>query len=309
MPLLKIWDLEQKDKKTGSPVLLRSVKVQHGNRPHPVCEVRYALVSRLPDTLLKVSTIALSNSLAHLAVGLADGTVLLYRHLSSSLQSSSSLTSLPKPRVIHESPTEPITGLGFREASEDVPHIYLFIVTTNRTLTYMASARGSGASSATVVDEVGCGLGCATMDWQGKEIIVARDEAIYLCGTDGRGACYAFEGAIHVSKANIFLLTDLLTGHKSSVQSHLNYLVIVSPPMTVSASHASATVRHFAARSSTSADITKLTVFDVENKFVAYSGTFTEGVKDIFCEWGQIFVLSNDGKVSEWLNSTRLKLT
>lgn len=41
MPLLKIWDLEQKDKKTGSPLLLRSVKVQHGNRPHPVCELGY----------------------------------------------------------------------------------------------------------------------------------------------------------------------------------------------------------------------------------------------------------------------------
>ncbi|KAF8498332.1 hypothetical protein JB92DRAFT_3084586 [Gautieria morchelliformis] len=262
MPLLKIWNLEQTDKKSGSPLLLRSVKVQHGNRSHPV------------------STIALSNNLTHLAVGLADGTVLLYRHLSSSLQPSSSLTSLPKPRIIHESPTEPITGLGFREASEDVPHIYLFIVTITRTLTYMASAKGSGASSATAVDEVGCALGCATMDWQAKEMIVARDEAIYLCGTDGRGACYAFEG------------------HKSSVQSHLNYLVIVSPPMTVSASHASATVRHFAARSSTSADITKLTVFDIENKFVAYSGTFIEGVKDVFCEWGQIFVLSNDGKLS-----------
>ena len=260
---------------------------------------------QLPDAVLKVSTIALSNSLAHLAVGLADGTVLLYRHLSSSLQSSSSLTSLPKPRVIHESPTEPITGLGFREASEEVPQINLFIVTTNRTLTYIASAKGSGASSATVVDEVGCGLGCATMDWRGKEMIVARDEAIYLCGTEGRGACYAFEGATLLCLQTGCLLAHKFSiGHKSSIQSHLNYLVIVSPPMAVSASHASATVRHFAARSATSAEITKLTVFDVENKFVAYSGTFMEGVKNIFCEWGQIFVLSNDAKVGQCSGST-----
>jgi hypothetical protein len=37
-PLLKIWDLEKVDKKLGmgTPVLLRSVKVQTGNRPHPV---------------------------------------------------------------------------------------------------------------------------------------------------------------------------------------------------------------------------------------------------------------------------------
>jgi len=137
---------------------------------------------------------AVSELLGYLAIGLADGTVLLYRHVSSSLQSSSSLTSFPKPRVIHESPTEPITGLGFREATEEIPNTYLFIVTISRSLVYLASAKTSGASTPSVVDEVGCGLGCATMDWKGKEMIVARDEAIYLCGIDGRGACYAYDG-------------------------------------------------------------------------------------------------------------------
>ena len=44
MPLLKIWDLEKNDKRSSSPVLLRSVKVQHGNRPHPVCQNRHALI-------------------------------------------------------------------------------------------------------------------------------------------------------------------------------------------------------------------------------------------------------------------------
>lgn len=37
-PLLKIWDLQHTDKHTGYPVLLRSVKVQYDNRPHPVSE-------------------------------------------------------------------------------------------------------------------------------------------------------------------------------------------------------------------------------------------------------------------------------
>lgn len=35
-PFLKIWDLQTSEKKTGAPILLRSVKVQSGNRPHPV---------------------------------------------------------------------------------------------------------------------------------------------------------------------------------------------------------------------------------------------------------------------------------
>ena len=35
-PLLKIWDLEKPDPKTGATNLLRATKVQPSNRPHPV---------------------------------------------------------------------------------------------------------------------------------------------------------------------------------------------------------------------------------------------------------------------------------
>ncbi|KAI0771073.1 hypothetical protein BD413DRAFT_663912 [Trametes elegans] len=262
-PFLKIWDLQTFDKKTGAPLLLRSAKVQSGNRPHPV------------------SVIALSAHLSYLAIGLGDGTVILYRHLDQSIHSASgSLNTLPKPRVIHESPTEPITGLGFREPSEENHHLYLFIVTTNRVLCYQASGKGSGGTP-TVVDEIGAGLGCATMDWKAREIVVAREEALYLCGTESRGPCYAYEGP------------------KSSIYTHRNYIVIVSPPFTPSASAASATVRNFVAKSSVppGSDITKLSVFDPENQFVAHSGTFMEGVREVFSAWGKLYILSNDGKL------------
>ena len=42
------------------------------------------------------------------------------------------------------------------------------------------------------MDEVG--LGCAVMDWHARDIVVARDEAVYMCGVGGRGACFAYEG-------------------------------------------------------------------------------------------------------------------
>lgn len=168
---------------------------------------------------------ALSETLAHLAIGLGDGTVILYRHLDQSLSSSTTLTSLPKARTVFESPTEPITGLGFREPStnddddddehtqtthgptpndndkekessekekekekeraqnpsEDDPrnaNHYLFIVTTSRVLCYQVSGRGSGGSPS-VVDEIGVGLGCAVMDRRKRNVVVAREEAIY----------------------------------------------------------------------------------------------------------------------------------
>ncbi|KAH7108049.1 hypothetical protein BKA62DRAFT_648793 [Auriculariales sp. MPI-PUGE-AT-0066] len=264
-PLLKIWDLNRTDKRTGYPVLLRSVKVQHDNRPHPI------------------SCVALSEALTHLAIGLADGTVLLYRHLSL-FSGSSSLTAIPKPKVIHESPTEPITGLGFREPSEEdvATHLFLFIATTNHVLAFQATGRG-GSAQPVVVDEVGCALGCACMDQKSREMVIARDEAIYVCGTEGRGACYAHDGS------------------KSSIQAYNNYLVIVTPPFMPSAASNSATIRNFVARSAkaTATDVSKVTVFDFENKIVAFSGPFQEGVRDVICAWGKIFVLSNDGKLTK----------
>ncbi|RDB23063.1 Vacuolar protein sorting-associated protein 11 [Hypsizygus marmoreus] len=275
-PLLKMWDVINLDKKTGAPILLRSTKVQLNNRPHPV------------------STIALSASLSHLAIGLGDGTVLLYRHLDQSLSSSTSLTSLPKPRMLHESGADPITGLGFKESTEESPNTYLFVVTLNQVIAYQVSGKGSGGTGA-VVDEIGCGLGCATMDWRAGNVVVARDEAIFVCGTEGRGACYAYEG------------------HKSSIYTHLNYLVIVSPPFIPSASAASATVRNFVARTpgSGESDITKVTVFEPENKYIAYSGTFTHDVREVISQWGQIYILTSDGNLlclQEKSTATKLDL-
>ena len=200
---------------------------------------------------------------------------------------------------MHESPTEPITGLGFREPTGDTI-AYLYVVTTNRVLSYMASGRGDSAS-ATMVDEIGTGLGCTTMDNKAKDIIVVRDEAIYLCGIDGRGPCYAYEGTI-LSYPNMFLHSSEIysKGHKSFVRTHSNYLVIVSPPFFPTASSTSATVRNLVAISpnATESDVTKVTVFDPENRLVAFSGTFKQGVREIVSQWGHIFVLTTDGKVS-----------
>ena len=94
-------------------------------------------------------------------------------------------------------------------------------------------------------------------------------------------------------------IPDTITGLKSKIHTHRNYIVIVSPPFSPSASAASATVRNFVARNSApaSSDITKVSVFDPENKFVAHTNTFTEGVREIFSAWGKLYVLSNNGTV------------
>ncbi|KAG5649200.1 hypothetical protein H0H81_005467 [Sphagnurus paluster] len=85
------------------------------------------------------------------------------------------------------------------------------------------------------------------------------------------------------------LMSDL--GTKSSIQSHLNYLVIVSPPFFASAASASATVRNFATRTPNygESDIAKVIVFEPGNKYIAYSGMFTNDMREVILQWGQIY--------------------
>jgi hypothetical protein len=45
-------------------------------------------------------------------------------------------------------------------------------------------------------------------------------------------------------------------------------------------------------------DIAKVTVLDLENKLVSYSGTYKQGVRAVFSQWNGIFVAENAGKVS-----------
>ena len=45
-----------------------------------------------------------------------------------------------------------------------------------------------------------------------------------------------------------------------------------------------------------------VTVYDIQNKFIAYSAPMPE-VVDVVCEWGSIYVLAGDRKVSAKMSS------
>ena len=141
-------------------------------------------------------------------------------------------------------------------------------------------------------------------------MVVAREEAIYVIGPDGREACFAYEGP------------------KSSIHLSASQVIIVSPPFLPSASSASATVRNFVAsrdsqssaftpsssasrgspltsagglssrRGVTQTEIAKVTVFDLDNKLVAYSGTFENGVREAWVgPSGEVLVLNHSGNL------------
>jgi len=94
----------------------------------------------------------------------------------------------PKQRTVFES-EEPITALGF---TEDAKQTLLYIVTTNRILTYVTSGKGHG-NPPRLLDALGAGLGCVTFRENG-EMIVGRDDAVYLYGGESGSTVYAYEG-------------------------------------------------------------------------------------------------------------------
>ena len=164
-----------------------------------------------------VSSVALTSTLSFLSLGLADGTVLPYRYLDQSLSSPPS-APIPKPRVIHEIATEPVTFLAFITAPASVsmdplsstsvsdpsnPGSYptsnlsltlsLVTVTTASTYVYPILPKPS-SPTVVLVDEIGAGLRCACVDWNSCWYVLSRDEVVVGIGSGGRLGVVSYEG-------------------------------------------------------------------------------------------------------------------
>ncbi|KAG2183841.1 hypothetical protein INT44_008852 [Umbelopsis vinacea] len=265
-PVIKFWDFEKVDlnKKTDdgiiAPPCTRTIKIQHGGMVYPV-------------SACAVSTFAVLENLTQIAVGLANGTVILIR---GDLQKERTT----KQKVIHEG-SEPITGLGFREQTKS---IILFMVTTSSVMTYNTTAT---KPTTTTLDDQGCGLGCAVMS-DSQDMILGRDEAIYQYDSTGRGPCFAYESP-----------KTSLTWFKST------YLIITSPPLSStvpsyrpgSARTANINFQPQPGQQTSSSDLTRLTIFDTANKFVAFKDSFIGGIRGVVCEWGSIWIFGLDNKI------------
>ncbi|KAJ2962679.1 hypothetical protein NQZ79_g2272 [Umbelopsis isabellina] len=227
-PVIKFWDFEKIDLTKNidggilAPPCTRTIKIQHGGMVYPV------------------------KNLTQIAVGLANGTVILIR---GDLQKERST----KQKVIHEG-SEPITGLGFREQTKST---ILFMVTTGSIMSYNTTA-----SKPTT--------------------------AIYQYDNTGRGPCFAYESP-----------KTSLKWFKST------YLIITSPPLSStvpsyrpgSSGTANINFTRQPGQQTSSSDLTKLTIFDTANKFVAYKDSFIGGIRGVVCEWGAIWIFGLDNKI------------
>ncbi|KAG0213127.1 hypothetical protein BGX28_004953 [Mortierella sp. GBA30] len=240
--VIKLWDLDKPDRTKPGPTQVRSIIVSQ------------------TGSIFPVSALAVLENLSQAAVGLANGTVILIYGDLLRKQTTAQ-------KIVHQN-DEPITGLGFKELQKGT---LLYIATTAKVLLYNTFTR-----TTQTLDDQGGGLGCAVMNESTQELAIARDEAIFFYGPDGRGPAYAYDGA------------------KTFISFYKSYLVLVSPPNIPQAAS-----RTFGVHSSavSANDTTKLTIIDTLNKFTAYQATFSHGIRSVVCEWGSIYIVENGGKV------------
>lgn len=252
-PELKVWNLDQTEKKTGHPKCLCTLLVQNGRKNFPI------------------TAFTVTGDLTQLAVGFGNGAVTVVR--GDFIHDRGT-----KQRTVFES-EEPITGLEFREANTTA----LYIGTTSRILALAISGKGQGTPARTL-DESGCAVGCMTLDPNSNEIVVARDDAIYAYGPSGKAASYAYEG------------TKTLVGLCKS------YILLVSPP---NKNLMNPPLRGFGgAQTVESTSNSKFTILNTDLRFIAYSESVSSQIRTFFSIWGDIFLLSIDGKLYRYHEKT-----
>lgn len=269
-PLLKVWLLTLPAPASTTTTTTNATSDTSSLPSLPTLTLlRQAPISPTPSRPSPVSSLALSPSLSHVVLGLADGSVVAFKRLVDLVESSLldledaaararaaaaaapgagsgsgsgsgrkgaaagyTVGGMGKLRTLWEGNKEPVTNLGVTATSAGAGPTRvaasqtLFILTTSQILALSlplpgdkasSSSKGNKGSSASasasgqpaLLDEHGAAVGCAQVlhlglgkgvgDVEGEtaeRMVVAREEAIYVYGAEGREGCWAYEGAL-----------------------------------------------------------------------------------------------------------------
>lgn len=187
-----------------------------------------------------------------------------------------------KQRTVHDS-EEPITGVELMTDSQDVTT--LFISTTARILKLGISRRGHSSPPKTVED-MGCHVDCMTVDKKTGDVVVAREDAIYTYTLEGRGAPRAYESP------------------KRLVSIYQDYVALVCPPSASTTDKGNDTMRRRFGGGGGAADAlfnaSTFVLLEPDLRVLGHTQSLISPFKAIFQIWGDLFVLTQDGKVNRY---------
>ncbi|TQN70843.1 Vacuolar protein sorting-associated protein 11-like protein, partial [Colletotrichum shisoi] len=220
-----------------------------------------------------ISAIDVLDNLTQVAVGFANGTVTLIRgDLINDLGA--------RQRTVHES-EEPITGVELMADPQGLTT--LFISTTARILKLSISKRGHSSPPKTVED-MGCHVDCMTVDKKTGDVVVAREDAIYTYTLEGRGAPRAYESA------------------KRLVSIYQDYVALICPPSSSTTEKPTDTMRRRFGGGAADAlfNASTFVLLEPDLRVLGHTQSLISPFKAIFQIWGDLFILTQDGKVSRY---------
>jgi hypothetical protein len=190
-----------------------------------------------------------------------------------------------KQRIVHES-EEPVTGLelSYSPITKDTT---LFISTTSRIIRLVVSKRGHGQPPKTVED-AGCAVGCMTSIDATGEIIVAREDALYYYTMDGRGPPRAYECP------------------KSLVSVYKEYVALVCPPAERLDRSPEPMRRRYGGAADALFSASTFVLLEPDLRVVAHSKSLISPIKAVFQIWGDLLLMTQDGKVSAQTHTSPL---
>lgn len=223
-----------------------------------------------------ISAFAATDDLSQIAVGFANGAVTVIRGDLINDRGA-------KQRIVYES-EEPITGVVLRV---DEKLTTLFVSTVSRILRLTILGKGQGQPPKTVEDQ-GCGVGCMTVDAKTGDIVVARDDAIYYYTLEGRGPPRAYDSP------------------KELVSIYENYVAIVSPPASSPSRDPDMIRRRFGGTAAADAlfNASTFALLEPDLKVLAHTETLISKVLAVFELWGDLYTLTQDGKIQRYHEKT-----
>ncbi|CAK7905975.1 E3 ubiquitin-protein ligase Pep5p [[Candida] anglica] len=242
--LLKLWDI------TKLVSLDTKDEDQYKHEYHTLVRINNQ------DNAFPISSFAFNPDLTCVAVGYANGKVLLIR--GDLIRDRGS-----KQRVIYESP-DPVTGIRFNP-KEDL----LYITTTSRILTVLTTGRNHGKLHRLLSKKTGVDINCSDIDPFSDELIVATSESIRYYN--------------HLNKTHTLAL-DM--PKKYIYRFGKQYLLVVSPT----------TINSGVLSSNGGSGASKVVVLDLTNNHISFTLTIPNStINHVFSMWGDIYMLSNDG--------------
>ncbi|ESN94748.1 hypothetical protein HELRODRAFT_102934 [Helobdella robusta] len=264
---LKVWNLDKVDR-AGTPACPRVVRVTSS-----------------VDKNAKPTSLAVHENMNHMAVGFSNACVMLFT--GDIMKDKHS-----KSRYLFEGQghqENKVTALVFKTTNQQVS---LFVATETEVVRVHLLPRDRDQKLS--LDSKGCNGRCCLLLTDKKQLqqfIVARQDAVYFYEIDGRGPCLAFEG------------------EKLQVHSYKGYLIIVtresqqpinraeqSDDNDSSSEQQQPQQQHQQQPQQQQHEINVLTIYDLQNKFIAYSAPFNK-IFNVFVEWGSLFVLCSDFKL------------